>query len=569
MKAPAPSTNPLPGRSGFHAGPLNVPVFFFLLAICLSAPLAYLMDVPERDVANRYAPMAEAFAGGSWGFAFHPRVPMFHSALCGVLIRLFGVGGFTAAKLVSAGCFAAAVFPLFGIMRRVFDETIAAGSLLIYVINPFLLRLSGTGLRENLKCLLLLMMVHAVFLIAERRKSPGRYLYLGAASGLLMITRSEMILFCGLVLFGAMVYEAYHARFPWRSLAGTLLSAAFVCVPAVVNNAIFALPTPEVRYLTLFEALAGRAPSLADAVLIAAATPVLMSGISVAIARAFAGDRLKPMLVAAGIAFALASVVLFVRETLRADEEMLFEVFLTFERAFDPLWSVPALIGAAVRLRDKRLSPAERLLLVIIAVHTLVVVNQIVLYDRTVMFSIRYLVPVSPLGFGWTFCGVCAIAVLLGRYIPGVKTRPATTVLLAAYVFGALFHCLGPLLKDYFEPRHKAVRSGTLLLAEIIRSHAPAHSRAAAPAFDSADYECAAAPGVFFENDSKYCVSAYLAGGRMVRGIDHADFYVTVPESSDAPSPPPSEGDWVPLDETVPMGSRGICTVYRRGEVTP
>ena len=210
------------------------------------------------------------------------------------------------------------------------------------------------------------------------------------------------------------------------------------------------------RYLTLFEALTGRAPSLADALLIAAATPVLMSGISVGIARLFAGDRLKPMLIAAGIAFAVASVVLFVRETLRADEEILFDVFLTFERAFDPLWSVPALIGLAFRLRDRMFSPAEQLLLVIIAVHTLVVVNQIVLYDRTVMFSLRYLVPVSPLGFGWTFCGVCAIAFLLGRYVPGVKTRPATAVLLTAYVCGALFHCLGPLLKDYFEPRHKA-----------------------------------------------------------------------------------------------------------------
>ena len=55
----------------------------------------------------------------------------------------------------------------------------------------------------------------------------------------------------------------------------------------------------------------------------------------------------------------------------------------------------------------------------------------------------------------------------------------------------------------------------------------------------------------------------------MVRGLENADFYVTVPESSGAPSLPPSEGDWVPLDETVPMGRGGFCTVYRRMEVTP
>ena len=55
----------------------------------------------------------------------------------------------------------------------------------------------------------------------------------------------------------------------------------------------------------------------------------------------------------------------------------------------------------------------------------------------------------------------------------------------------------------------------------------------------------------------------------MVRGIDHADFYVTVPDSADAPSLPPSEGGWVPLDETVPMGRGGFCTVYRREEALP
>ena len=55
----------------------------------------------------------------------------------------------------------------------------------------------------------------------------------------------------------------------------------------------------------------------------------------------------------------------------------------------------------------------------------------------------------------------------------------------------------------------------------------------------------------------------------MVRGIDHADFYVTVPGTPEAPSRPPSKGTWVPLEETVSMGSSGTCTVYRRGEVTP
>ena len=65
MKAPAPSSSPESPRSGIPAGFLNAPVSFFLLAAGMAALLACFMDVPERDVANRYAPMAEAFAGGS------------------------------------------------------------------------------------------------------------------------------------------------------------------------------------------------------------------------------------------------------------------------------------------------------------------------------------------------------------------------------------------------------------------------------------------------------------------------------------------------------------------------
>ena len=568
-------------QPGNPAGAFRTPWLFFLAALLLAVPLAYFADIPERDIAIRYAPMAEAFAEGKWPYAFHPRIPMLYPALCGMLVWIGGITGFTAAKIISAACFAASVFPLFSVMKRIFGEKTATGALLVYIVNPFMLRLAGTGLRENMKCLLLILIVHAIFLIREDPDSFARYLYLGLGAGIVMITRSEMILFCGLVLFGVMFREARwsldavrddfeaepakkkYVPVPYRSLAGTLLAAGLVFLPAIVNHAVFGLATPEIRYLQIFEKMFGHTPTLIDAAMIAGLTPFAMAAAAKLLARVLAGKSLKPILTVCGGVFAAWLAFLFVRQTLRADSEVMKEFFITFERAFDPLWTAPALIGMAFRLRDHVFSSGEKLLLAFIAVHTGVIAAQLLFYDRTLTFSVRYLLPVSPLGFGWTFCGVTVIAGLLARYVPHVSMRAALSVLLIAYVLGALFHCLGPILKDYFEPRHKAVRNGTLQLAALFRANPPAHSQAAAPEFDLIDYESCAAPGMFFEDDSKYIVSAYLAGGRRVRDLKNADFYVS--GTRVVPAAPPDD-DWIPVGEPVPMERETFCTVFRRKE---
>ena len=568
-------------QPGNPAGAFRTPWLFFLAALLLAVPLAYFADIPERDIAIRYAPMAEAFAEGKWAYAFHPRIPMLYPALCGMLVWLGGITGFTAAKIISTACFAASVFPLFSVMKRIFGEKTATGALLVYIVNPFMLRLAGTGLRENMKCLLLILIVHAIFLIREDPDSFARYLYLGLGAGIVMITRSEMILFCGLVLFGVMFREARwsldavrddfeaepakkkYVPVPYRSLAGTLLAAGLVFLPAIVNHAVFGLATPEIRYLQIFEKMFGHTPTLIDAAMIAGLTPFAMAAAAKLLARVLAGKSLKPILTVCGGVFAAWLAFLFVRQTLRADSEVMKEFFITFERAFDPLWTAPALIGMAFRLRDHVFSSGEKLLLAFIAVHTGVIAAQLLFYDRTLTFSVRYLLPVSPLGFGWTFCGVTVIAGLLARYVPHVSMRAALSVLLIAYVLGALFHCLGPILKDYFEPRHKAVRNGTLQLAALFRANPPAHSQAAAPEFDLIDYESCAAPGMFFEDDSKYIVSAYLAGGRRVRDLKNADFYVS--GTRVVPAAPPDDR-WIPAGEPVPMERKTFCTVFRRKE---
>jgi len=556
------------------------PWLFFLAALLLALPLAYFADIPERDIALRYAPMAEAFAAGEWTYAFHPRVPILYPVLCGALVRAGGMTGFAAARLVSVVCFAAAVFPLFRIMKRLFGEQTATGVLLIYIVNPFILRLSGTGLRENLKCLLLILIVHAILMIREKPDSFARYLYLGLGAGITMITRSEMILFCGIVMFGVMFWEACWSLnevrdgsvadpskksfvpVPYRSLAGTLLAAGLTFLPAVVNHSVFGLPTPEIRYLTLFEASFGRVPALSDAALIAGLTPFAMAAAAKILARFFSGKRLKPTLIVCACVFAAGFAVLFIRQLLQADLEVIQESFFSLGRSFDPLWTVPALVGLTVRLRNHTFSSDEKLLLSFIAVYTGVIAAQIFLSDKTLNFSSRYLLPVSPLGFGWTFFGLTVITGLAVRFFPRISMRSALTVLLCFYVAGSLLHCLGPILKDYFEPRHKITRNGTLRMAALFRANPPVRSHAAPPGFEKTEYEGCATPGIFFERDSKYIVSAYLAGGRLVHDPANADFYVASPETSAVPP----DDDWIPMDEKILVKQEKTCTVFRRKE---
>ena len=64
------------------------PWFYFLLALVLALPPFFLTTIPPVDVATRYAPMAEAFARGDWGYAFHPRVPLLQSVIGGIAVFL-------------------------------------------------------------------------------------------------------------------------------------------------------------------------------------------------------------------------------------------------------------------------------------------------------------------------------------------------------------------------------------------------------------------------------------------------------------------------------------------------
>ena len=91
-------------------------------AILSSGVAVWLNYLPLRDVATRYAPMAEAFAEGNWDYAFHPRVPPLQVICGGIIAWLFNCNGFIALKITSAIWFTASIFMCFALFNAVDKE---------------------------------------------------------------------------------------------------------------------------------------------------------------------------------------------------------------------------------------------------------------------------------------------------------------------------------------------------------------------------------------------------------------------------------------------------------------
>jgi len=67
----------------------------------LPLPVIVLCDLPQFDIADRYAPTAEAFAAGNWRFAFPPRVTPPLTAPGGVIVLILRRDSHVACQLTA------------------------------------------------------------------------------------------------------------------------------------------------------------------------------------------------------------------------------------------------------------------------------------------------------------------------------------------------------------------------------------------------------------------------------------------------------------------------------------
>ena len=510
---------------------------FFVLILLSMVPL--LLDlIPQRDVAFRYAPMAEAFRDGDFTYAFHPRTGFLHTFTAGIFAWIFNFSGFTACKVSSLLFMGLGIFPLFALMQRVYSRTMAEICTFIYVLASQLQRLAWSGLRDSHKTFLILLAGYAVIVIYQERKNWRAYLCLGTAVGLGIVTRGDLVLFMSLIFFWGIIMELDLKKFPWRSAAAGVLATA-LAMPCIILNWYFAgVAVPEIRFAWLFRKVFQRYPDLTDTL------PLIAAGIVLSFLAAWVVRRM----IDAGYGKILTGISItglaaaLVWRILSPDFYLAVSVRVYFGSLFQgffPVFAVTGLVGIGVRLYRKQWTKEESLLALLLFGHAVLVCAQIILNDCFLYVSSRYLISASPLEFGWSAAGIFALWKLLTDRIrekhPHLIQRAGILAFFLA-VCGFLYDFYNPFIREYMTSKWQRYHAGLQRIADVIRQDykGPAEFR---PEVEAGQYILNRNPAVLYlacgKNSQKLApdrgrviVSAYIARGRVVRKLDEADYIV-------------------------------------------
>jgi len=472
------------------------------LAVLLLLPLLFLCDIPQRDVLSRYAPMAQAIAAGDWPEAFHPRSPFLFPALGAACIWLFHCGAFTGVKIASALCFLLTVFPLWKIFSSVFDRTTARIGCVLFVFCPYWLRLASSGLRAGAKLLFLIWAVWGLLELYRNRKSVRGYLVAGAACGAMAAVRDDSLLI-GAVLGLACIWleVAGTRRFPWRSLIAGAIGAMILAPGLFLNYRMTGYPVPCSRLVGMAASVMG--PDAFGSAPSSCPIPRLLPGGS-----AFPEGNL----LSAPAAAVPARVVPVRGKT--AFQPVSWSIFADFvdsvAKGYFFWFAIPAVVMIVLRIRSREWTGSETLLLAVWAGHGLLLILEILIFDRYLYVSRRYLLPAAPLAFGWTALAIRELYGFCARRFSAAGVRKIATGI--AILAGAALYleAIAPELKARFYPDEMERRDAMLVWSAKIRALYPGPSHQAAPLRRTESYHTFRRPLVVCEALPQL---GYLAGG--------------------------------------------------------
>lgn len=194
-------------------------VVFAAAVAAVATAAAFFFPLAATDTLCRYAPMAEAFASGDWGEAFHPRFAVGGSVVAGLFVFLPGFDGLTACTVSATLAWALGGLVFFRLAGRLFGSRVAFFALILYSVCPQPLVWALKGLREPFKMLGLLLMVDAV--VREKDRDLASFIEACAAVVFLCLFKCDAIL---LALVLGLVY-AVRDGFRLRTWALTAWGA--------------------------------------------------------------------------------------------------------------------------------------------------------------------------------------------------------------------------------------------------------------------------------------------------------------------------------------------------------
>lgn len=477
------------------------PFWMFAAALVLSLSIAFWTRIPMPDM-NRYCPMADAFCTGDWENAFHPRILPLVPVLGGVIEFLTGLDSFSSLKVLSSLSFALSIFPLYGIFRRFLEPMPTRIALLMTAFASMSLRYSSSGLRDSTKGLMYILCVYFLVRIFEEKRPIRNFLYLGVTTGLLALTRTECPVYAVMFLAAAFGLELFRGKMvlPWRSVLSALAALVILLPWLCYMNQAVGYPVPQTRYAVYLERILQTiAPSGSQA---ADGNGQKESADTAPLKKEETGK------VAAGPLFTppgtlLSSLQIFSTpaeaEADEREDEELTRFFSGFLKGFYPPFAILALVGIFLRIRKRQWTGVETVVFSMLVLHFLFLVLQIRIADHCFYISRRYLLPVTPLEFGWSAFGACVIYSTLSRHLSWVRHPAFPTVLIL--VSGVLLYLHGGsrILKSYTSDSKTLEREVLLQISEEIRNDYKGPTRIRRGPTDPENYRTNLRPTVFSE----------------------------------------------------------------------
>lgn len=186
-----------------------------LLTILIVNPVFY------RDSAE-YIATVEAFSLHVWPIAFPPHLPVFYTALAGLLSEL-SIPPATALLLISGSFTALTVFPLFGVLKKMMPEKWAAWGCLLFALFPDIIRCGCAPLIDSGRFFFMTMAIYLIFSMPTERICWKKLLSLGVTYGALALVRAEGICFVAFAILthGLLLFHDLFWKQPYRIRAFT------------------------------------------------------------------------------------------------------------------------------------------------------------------------------------------------------------------------------------------------------------------------------------------------------------------------------------------------------------
>ena len=499
-------------------------LFFF--GICIAyLPLLFWDSIPQRDIANRYAPMAEAFARGDFLYAFHPRCQMLHTSIAGIIAFCCGCDGYMACKISSFLFFALSAIPLFFLCRRIFGSRIAAGAVLLFAFaSPLLSILAISGLRDAAKMFTLLLIAHALTRIVQERQNIWNYVYAGAGCGLGVCVRNEMLLVAAFTLFICGLLDRASHRWIGRSLTGVGTAVVISCAELIANYGVSGLAIPAARYRTLFLQIFKVEPTWIPMIFYAVIPACLLYIAGVYTVSKIASFRKGKACMITILVILVVALFYRIHVLASANPEragiFVNSIMLGLTWSFFPA----AVTGAVFRFLFRRWSQEETVIAVLFILTNLTAIVSIILHDNYLFVSKRYLLPAVPLLLPWSWYAWEQIWKLFHEKLHIPYTTLLRRITAAVLILLSLYSTYRERIKDQIRPKQIRLHQTIKTIAGRIRQEKYSFYT---PELDLLHYKSNVRPLVYLDCHSKLTPAVYLGGGSTTPDPSAMDLLVT------------------------------------------